>query len=123
MIGRLGIPLGTAVEVEAVVRVGDPDGSKARAWKIYLDVEKVTGKALPEAVDLDFEPNPGACGHGLVSDHFALAELLHGTRPKRLNGHQVAALVERKPGALRDEAVAIFARKSSRLIANPQKRG
>ena len=76
VIGRLGIPLGQAVEVGATVRLGDPHGPKSRAGQYYLEITSVGGKALRKPVDMDSSINLRARDKGLAADRFSLYEMV-----------------------------------------------
>ncbi|MGI9241475.1 MAG: hypothetical protein ACR2RV_11785, partial [Verrucomicrobiales bacterium] len=55
--GRLGVPLGRIVEIQATVRAGAGEG-------YLLDLTSIEGIALPSLGRMQFRVEPMASGHG-----------------------------------------------------------
>lgn len=91
VIGRLGVPLGTAVEIRAEIISGHSLRLKAYASRYLLKVTHVSGKALQDPPTLEFEV-PGFIDANVASDHFELAELKRGERVGRLSGAEIKEL-------------------------------
>jgi len=91
VIGNLGLPLGTAVEIEADVVSGSSLRSKAFDSLYLLKVTHVDGKELKNSPLMRFS-TPGFASVELANHTFALYEMKHGEKPKRLDSLQIVEL-------------------------------
>lgn len=91
VVGSLGLPLGTAVEIEAEVVSGRSMRRKGYDSLYLLKVLSVDGKELSTSPLMQFS-SPGFAGVELANHTFALYELKHGTKAKSLNSTQIAEL-------------------------------
>jgi hypothetical protein len=91
VVGKLGLPLGTAVEIEAEVVSGQSLRIKGYDSLYLLKVTHVDGKELSKPPLLRFSA-PGFASAKLANHTFALYEMKHGTKAKSLDSSQVAEL-------------------------------
>ena len=91
VIGHLGVPLGQVASVDAVLRVGGPDISKAMQGQAFLEVVAVDGKALASPVRMSFSLNPQARGSGLDPK-------VEPGKPRRGTGRTFRLLVHESAG-------------------------
>ena len=85
VIGKLGVPLGTVVEIQAVVVSGRELRRKADSSSYLLKITHVNGKRLHESRVMHFTVY-SFVRVKLANDTFALHELKYGTKAKSL-GH------------------------------------
>jgi hypothetical protein len=90
VVGALGKPLGTVVEIEAKVIAGSELRMKAYDGEYLLKVSHVDGKKLEEPVVLRFAT--GFSVVKLANDHFSLYELKHYKKAKSLTSSQIDEL-------------------------------
>ena len=94
-IGRLGVPLGKIVEIQATVRAGEGE-------EYLLDLTSIEGIALPSLGRMQFRVVPMASGHGLVADRATLAKVWRGRKieeaEKNYVGKKFRLLVEESNG-------------------------
>jgi hypothetical protein len=88
VIGELGVPLGTVVEVDAVVVSGDEIRSKASSGTYLLKITHVGGNKLNKDRLMPFFV-PGFVSVQLASNTFALRELKHGKKARSLGDDQI----------------------------------
>lgn len=88
IIGRLGVPLGTVVEIEAVILDGDTLNTKAGAGTYLLKIEKVGGKNLIHPVISDFGVHPWD-DIKLANDPFSLYKVITGAEAHSLKGDDI----------------------------------
>ena len=100
VVGRLGLPLGTAVEVEATVVPGNALRVKNYASRYLLSVSRVNGKPLPAARMMEFSV-PSFVQVGLARDAFALYEMKTGRKAESLGLEQIGPLEQDYVGAKR----------------------
>lgn len=81
VVGRLGIPLGTASEIEAEIISGEALRQKRYAGRYLLKVTKVGDKTLETPVPMEFYV-PGFISVQLASDVHELYELKNGDEPR-----------------------------------------
>jgi hypothetical protein len=91
VVGNLGLPLGTTVEIEADVVSGSSLRSKAFDSLYLLKVTHVDGKALNNPPLMRFS-TPGFASVKLANHTFALYEMKHGEKATRLDSSQIAEL-------------------------------
>ena len=91
VVGNLGLPLGTAVEIEAEVVSGRILRRKGYDSFYLLKVTHVDGKEMNTPPLMQFSA-PGFASVNLANDTFALYEMKHGTKAKRLNSSQIVEL-------------------------------
>lgn len=90
VIGRLGLPLGTAAEIQAEIVAGSTTRRKAYASKYLLKVTHVNQKKLENPPLLTFTV-PGFVDVNLANHHLALYELKTGKR-RGMNSAQIEKL-------------------------------
>jgi len=90
VVGTLGKPLGTVVEVEANVIAGSELLLKEYDGRYLLKITHVNGQKLDEPTILRFDT--GFSDVELANDHFSLYELKHGKKTGRLSSEQVTEL-------------------------------
>lgn len=90
VIGELGKPLGTAVEIQAEVIAGRSLRLKIYDSTYLLKVTHVDGKEVGKPPVLRF--NDPFSDAELANSTFALYELKHGTKATQLNSSQIAEL-------------------------------
>lgn len=91
VVGNLGVPLGTAVEIEAQVVSGRSLRRKGYESLYLLKVLNVDGEDLNASPLMRFS-SPGFAGVELANHAFALYELKHGAKAKSLDSAQIAEL-------------------------------
>jgi len=91
VVGKLGLPLGTAVEIEAEVVSGQSLRMKGYDSLYLLKVTHVDGMELGKPPLMRFFV-PGFASVKLANHTLALYELTHGTKAKSLDSSQVAEL-------------------------------
>ena len=91
VVGNLGLPLGTAVEIAAEVVSGRSLRRKGYDSLYLLKVTHVDGKELNTPPLMQFSA-PGFASVELANHQFALFEMKHGTKAKSLNSSQIAEL-------------------------------
>ncbi len=92
VVGRLGLPLGTATEVEAEVVSGDSTRRLADRSRYLLRVTHVDGKELADSALMHFEL-PGFASVKLANDHWSLLEMKQGKEAeKQLDTAQLVQL-------------------------------
>src|SRR4051794_2545155 len=91
IIGKLGVPLGTAVEIEAKVLSGKTLHSELVGGKYFLVVSKVGRKPLAEPPICLFELLPWASVE-IASDTSELYEMKRGKKASKLTGEERADL-------------------------------
>jgi len=91
VVGNLGLPLGTAVEIEAEVVSGRSLRRKGYDSLYLLKVLNVDGKDLNASPLMRFSL-PGFVDVELRNHTFALYEMKRGTKAKSLNSTQIAEL-------------------------------
>ncbi len=89
--GRLGLPLGTATEIQAEIFAGRETRRKADQSLYLLKVTHVAGEKLSGTPLLRFSV-PRFARVKLANDDFGLYELKNGKRTGRLDSEQVAKL-------------------------------
>ncbi|MCX7010589.1 MAG: hypothetical protein NTY53_25650, partial [Kiritimatiellaeota bacterium] len=91
VIGRLGVPIGQAVEIEAVVIAGRELGEKAYQSDYLLKVTQVAGRPLTNPPLFRFKTH--SWDHvPLAGDTFALYELKTGRKTGSLDDKQITEL-------------------------------
>ncbi len=90
VIGELGVPLGKAVVIEAVVVRGNPR-FKVEDGVYFLNVESVDGKKLPSPKKMRFHVH-SAVSVELATGNFALYKLKTGRETGSLKSEQIADL-------------------------------
>ena len=90
VVGTLGKPLGTVVEIEAKVIAGSELRLKQYDGAYLLSVTHVDGNKLDQPTVLRF--STGFSDVKLANDHFSLYELKHGKKTGRLNSAQISEL-------------------------------
>ncbi|QDU58848.1 hypothetical protein Pan181_50880 [Aeoliella mucimassa] len=91
VIGKLGMPLGTCVEIQAQV-VANPTPNKGAYDHDYLlNVTHANGKLLPQSQLIEFRSLRHADSR-LVNDSFRLYEMKTGQKARSLNSEQIAEL-------------------------------
>jgi hypothetical protein len=91
VIGKLGLPLGTVVEIDAEITAGSDLRLKGYHSHYLLKVTHVDGKKMDSPPLLDFSV-PGFASVKLANHTFSLYEMKHGTKAGSLNSSQVAEL-------------------------------
>jgi hypothetical protein len=91
VIGKLGLPLGTTVEIEAEVVSGRSLRLKEYFSLYLLRVTHVNGKELETAPLMRFS-SPSFASVELANHTFALYELKHGAKAKSLASSQIEKL-------------------------------
>ena len=91
VIGNLGVPLGTAVELEATIIAGRDLHMKAYDGEYLLRVIKVNGKPLPNPPVMQFHA-PTYTGVPLPQNEFDLYEYKKGKKTGTLTSDQISAL-------------------------------
>lgn len=91
VVGKLGHPLGTAVEIEAELVAGHSLRMKAYDSLYLLNVTHVDGKELAAPQLMRFSV-PGFISVKLANHTFALYELKHGKKAASLDSTQIAEL-------------------------------
>lgn len=91
VVGRLGLPLGTPVEIQAEVVAGRSLRMKAYASMYLLKVLKVNGKSMNDTPLMPFY-TLGFVNVDLANEAFALYTMKHGTKVTRLNSSEIAEL-------------------------------
>ena len=79
VVGRLGLPLGHVMKIDATVMSGDATRVKRNAGMYLLNVVTVDGKELPKPVLIHFEVVPGS-NAPLANDSDSLYELKIGQK-------------------------------------------
>lgn len=93
VVGHLGLPLGTAVEIDAEIVSGSRLGRKGYESLYLLRVTRVNGQELKASRVMRFS-SPEFASVDLASDMFALYEMRRGTKAKTLDSSQIAELEE-----------------------------
>lgn len=91
VIGRLGVPLGVAVEIDATIVSGDTLRMKVHSGRYLLKVETVQSKPVNESLILTFEVPPFVDAP-LAIDHVSLVKLKRGKISEKLNSQQIKLL-------------------------------
>ena len=91
LIGDLGVPLGTVVEIRATIVAGSETRMKQYQSAYLLRVSEVGGRPLPQPQLMEFAV-PGFVSAKLASDNFDLYELKNGTKTGRLDSSQIEKL-------------------------------
>ncbi len=91
VIGKLGIPLGEVVEVQAVIVSGSKIGAKELEGKFLLRIESINDKSLEKPTVERFRVLPFS-GAEIANDHFDLYELKTGKKTGRLDSNQIKEL-------------------------------
>ncbi len=91
VVGRLGVPLGTAVEIEAEVVSGSSLHLKGYDSHYLLKVTHVNGKEVGTPSLFGFSV-PAFAAVKLANHTFALYEMKYGTKAMSLDSSQVAEL-------------------------------
>lgn len=91
MVGKLGVPLGTVVEILAVIVAGRETRLKQYQGDYLLRVSDVDGQPLPQFQLMEFSV-PGFVSVKLANDDFDLYELKTGTKASKLNSAQIEEL-------------------------------
>jgi hypothetical protein len=91
VIGELGVPLGTIVEIRAIVIAGHKWGTKADDGKYLLRVTELDGRPLIPTPYMHFFVH-GVASVNLANDDFALYELKKGQKAHQLDSKQIAEL-------------------------------
>jgi len=91
VIGELGLPLGTATEIQAGIVSGDSLNEKGFELLYLLNVTHVGGKKLDRPRMLEFSV-PGFTGVKLANHTFGLYELKHGKKAGSLDSAQIKTL-------------------------------
>ena len=91
VVGNLGLPLGTAVEIDAEVVSGSSLRRKGFDSLYLLKVTHVDGKDLNTHPLMQFSA-PGFASVELANHTFALYEMKHGAKAKSLDSSQIAEL-------------------------------
>lgn len=97
VLGELGIPLGQAAMLEAVIVSGNELGGKAEAGRYFLRVDALDGKAIASAPVLAFTI-PGFADVQLANDAFSLHAIKMGQTASHLDSIQVKSLEEEYVG-------------------------
>ena len=90
-IGALGIPLGTVVDIRAVVVAGESLRMKQYQGEYLLRVTHVDGRALAEPRLCEFGV-PAFLRKNLAHTPFELYEMKHGRRARELDDKEIARL-------------------------------
>ena len=91
VIGKLGVPLGTAIDIQAQIVSGEALRRKEHAVDYLLKVTHVAGAKLEKAPLLKFGVY-GAGGAKIASNQFDLFELKKGKKTGRLDSVQIKEL-------------------------------
>lgn len=91
VIGRLGVPLGTSVEIVAEIVDGDTIGNKASQGTYLLRVTEIDGKPPSKPVVMSFSVR-NSFSVRLANDDFDLCKLKTGQTTGSLNSDQIAVL-------------------------------
>ena len=91
VIGQLGVPMGTVVEIEATVMAGHQTRLKALESAYLLCITHINGQPLSGPVVLEFGI-PGFVSTALAADTFTLYEKKHGEAAHSLDSAQIAEL-------------------------------
>ena len=91
-IGNLGVPLGTAMEIRAVVVSGAALLSKRYASRYLLQITHIDGRALAKPILLEFSRSSIFAKVPLASNHFELYALKTGIETGSLTETQIAEL-------------------------------
>lgn len=91
VVGQLGLPLGTATEIDAEIVSGNSLRVKRYHSRYLLKVTHVAGNKRNKDITLEFYV-PGFASVGIASDTFALYELKNDKKTERLNSEQIAEL-------------------------------
>lgn len=91
VIGALGVPLGTVVEVRATVVSGEELGGKGNDTSYLLKVTHVNGKELENAPLMEFSVFPTVRAE-LANNPFDLYEKKRGQKAQGLSSEQIAEL-------------------------------
>jgi hypothetical protein len=97
LIGELGVPVGTVVEIRATVIDGHDLGTKAADGKYLLKVTEVGGRPLTPSPYMYFRV-PGFVHVNVASDRFALYKLKNRGNASQLDETQMAELEKRYAG-------------------------
>jgi hypothetical protein len=91
VIGKLGVPLGTVVEIRATVVAGSETRMKQYQSAYLLRVSEVGRRPLPQPQLMEFSV-PGFVNANLANDDFDLYELKNGEKTGRLDSAQIEEL-------------------------------
>jgi len=91
IVGTLGVPLGTVVEIRAVIVAGSETRMKEYQSSYLLRVSKVDGQPLSLPPLMKFSV-PGFVSVKLVNDDFDLYELKNGKKTGSLDSSQIEKL-------------------------------
>ncbi len=91
VIGKLGLPLGTVVEIDAEITAGSELRLKGYQSLYLLNVTHVDGKKLNAPPLLRFSI-PRFASVKLANHTFSLYEMKHGTKARSLDSSQIAEL-------------------------------
>lgn len=91
VVGKLGLPLGTVVEIEVEVVSGRSLRRKGYDSLYLLKVTHVDGKEMTTPPLMQFT-SPGFASTKLANNTFALYELKHGTKARNLDPAQIAEI-------------------------------
>jgi hypothetical protein len=91
ILGRLGVPLGKVVEIEASVIDGSSLGTKSTDGRYLLGVTKVGATVSKDSIICDFRLCPGSDAK-LANNDFSLYELKTGKEAGSLTGEEIENL-------------------------------
>lgn len=91
MIGELGVPLGTVVEIHATIVAGSETRMKQYQSSYLLRVSEVDGRPLPQLQLMEFSV-PRFASAKLANDDFDLYELKTGMKTGSLESAQIEVL-------------------------------
>jgi hypothetical protein len=91
IVGQLGVPLGTVVEIDATIIAGSSLGRKGLDSEYLLKVSKVGSKSVAQPPICQFHPSPFEKVN-LARDDFSLHELKTGRKTGKLSAAQIEAL-------------------------------
>jgi len=117
VIGRLGVPLGTAVLIEGEIVSGADLNDKVHQSDYLLRVRKVGDQPLADPITMDFVCPPYAPANGeMPRDTFERYESVHHKKASRLYEDDIKALNEGYVG----ETFRILAYESGRFGGMPR---
>ena len=92
VIGKIGVPLGEVVWIEATVIAGRELRLKRYSGRYLLKVTSAKGKLLPEPQIMEFGVSGFSKVKNLPNESFGLYKMRHGKKPKSLNSEQIKQL-------------------------------
>lgn len=92
VIGDLGVPLGTFVQIKAEIIDGDSFGTKGYSGEFLLKILSVNDKAMSRQLMMSFYPSVSAHKLPVANDHFSLYKLKYGKEASQLTRSQIEEL-------------------------------